>query len=242
MAQKQATVNSVTAENDTLQKAKGFWAKSSKPIIFVGIAVIVLAGGFLGYKYFYKAPREQKAKDLIFSAEKIFDKMANEGFSKDSVSLVLNGGNDADTKVTGLLKIVKDYSGTGTANRAEFMIGACYLHLKEFDKAIKYLKEFDGNGADQVQAKAYLMLGHAYAEQNKKEDAFSYYKKAANVNEKDDAVTPDALMTAGMYAEAIGKPKDAIELYEKVKENYPLNQVVSSGEVDKYLARLGIVN
>jgi tetratricopeptide (TPR) repeat protein len=242
MAQKQNNVKTEAAEKDTLQKAKGFWAKYSKPVIFVGTAIIILAGGFLGYKYFYKAPREQKAKDLVFVAEKIFDKMATDGFTKDSVSLVLNGGNDANTKVTGLLKIVKDYSGTGTANRAEYMIGACYLHLKEFDKAIKHLKEFDGNGADQIQAKAYVMLGHAYAEQNKKDDALEYYKKAATVNAKDEAVTPDALMIAAMYAETIGKSKEAIELYKKIKENYPLNQFVSSGEVDKYLARLGITN
>ncbi|MBK7885552.1 MAG: tetratricopeptide repeat protein [Chitinophagaceae bacterium] len=190
----------------------------------------------------YKAPREQKAKDLVFPAEKIFDKMATSGFTKDSVNLALNGGNDQGVQVTGLLKIAKDYSGTGTANRAEFMIGACYLHLKDFDKAIKYLKEFDGNGADQVQSKAYKMIGHAYAEQNKKEDALSYYKKAADVNTKDEAVTPDALMTAGMYAEMIGKPKDAIEMYKKIKENYPLSQLAKSGEVDKYLARLGTTN
>ena len=225
MAQKQVTVNTATAENDKVQKPKGFGAKYSKAVIFIGSIIILFGGAFLGYKYLYKAPREQKAKDLVFPAEKIFDKMADEGFGKDSVSLVLNGGNDANTKVTGLLKILKDYSGTGTANRASFMIGTCYLHLKEFDKAIKYLKEFDGNGAEQVQSKAYLMLGHAYAEQNKKEDAFDYYKKAANVN--DESVTPVALMTAGMYAEAIGKPKDAVELYKKLKDDYPASQSVS---------------
>ncbi len=243
MAEKKTAAKTNVQESDVMQKAKGFWAKYSKTVIYAGVIIIVLGGAYVGYKYFYKAPREQKAKDLVFAAERIFDKMATTSFSKDSVNLVLNGGTDADGyKITGLLKVVKDYSGTGTANRAEFIIGACYLHLKEFDKAIQHLKKFEGNGAHQVQSKAYIMLGHAYAEQNKKDDAFTYYKKAATVNEKDEAITPDALMTAAMYAETIGKIKDAIELYKKVKENYPLSQLAQSGEVDKYLARLGVVN
>lgn len=243
MSEKNTSPKMAQPEDEALKKVKGFWNKYSKLIMYGGTAIIILLGAYVGYKYFYKVPREEKAKNLIFPAEKIFDDMAaNTSFGKDSVSLVLNGGNDAGNKVTGLLKIAKDYDGTLAANRAQYIIGACYLHLKEFDKAIKYLKEFDGNGADQVQSKAYLMLGHAYAEQNKKEEALNYYKKAANVNTKDDAVTPDALMIAAMYAEAISKSKEAIDLYKKIKDEYPLSQFSKSGEVDKHLARLGITN
>jgi tetratricopeptide (TPR) repeat protein len=122
------------------------------------------------------------------------------------------------------------------------MTGACYLHIKEFDKAVKYLKEFDGNGADQVQSKANILIGHAYAEQKKTEDALTYYKKAATVNEKDESITPDALMLAASYADFAGKSKDAIELYKKVKDKYPTYMAVANGDVDKQLARLGVFN
>jgi tetratricopeptide (TPR) repeat protein len=119
------------------------------------------------------------------------------------------------------------------------MVGASYLHIGEFDKAIKYLKEFDGNGANQVQSVAYTLLGHAYAEKKQTDEAFSYYKKAASVNEKDEAMTPAALLIAGNYAEATGKSKDAVELYRKLKDKYPTFSSVSNGDVDKLLARLG---
>ena len=69
MAQKQVTVNTATAENDKVQKPKGFGAKYSKAVIFIGSIIILFGGAFLGYKYLYKAPREQKAKDLAVKAQ-----------------------------------------------------------------------------------------------------------------------------------------------------------------------------
>ncbi len=233
----------ITPEGEAVVPVKkDFWAKYSRPIIYVGGAVIVGIIAWFIYQNYVKLPKERKANEAIFPAEAVFDRMAATGFSKDSVNLVLNGGTTADGKtIVGLLKIINTYSGTAAANRATYMTGATYLQVKDFDKAIKYLKDFEGNGADQVESKADIMIGHAYAEQKKIEDALSYYKKAAAVNEKDDAITPDALLLAANYAEATGKPQDAIDLFKKLKEKYPLHSSVSNGEVDKHLARLGVV-
>ena len=185
-------------------------------------------------------PKEKKASEAIFPAENLFDKMASASFNKDSVSLVLNGGNNNGTQITGILKVISQYSGTAAGNRAQFIAGASYLQIKEFDKAIKYLKEFNGNGADQVQSKAYVLLGHAYAEKKNTEEALSYYKKAATVNPKDESITSVALLLAAAYADAMGKNKEAIELYKEVKEKFPTNAAVSGGDVEKHLARLGV--
>jgi tetratricopeptide (TPR) repeat protein len=236
------TTTTIEEINPTLEKAKGFWAKFSKPIIYVGTAAIVLIGGWLAYKNFYKLPNEQKASDMVFAAEKLFGKMAtSSSYNKDTVGIVLNGGNIDGTTVSGLLKVISNYGSTPAANRAQLMVGACYLHIKEFDKAIKHLKEFNANGATQVESSADMMLGHAYAEQKKNDDALSYYKKAASASEKDEPIAVNALMTAANFAEQTGKNKDAIELYQQIKTKFPASQQVSSGELDKYLARLGIV-
>jgi TolA-binding protein len=238
MADQKVQVETVE-KNVALERAKGFWAKFSKPIIIVGSVIIVFLGGFYIYKHFVKEPKEQNAKDAIFGAERVFDKMANStGFSKDSVNIVLNGSK-ADN-ITGLLSIISKYDGTSAANRANYMTGACYLQLKEFDKAIKYLKEFDGNGADQIQSKDYLMLGHAYAEKKNSEEALSYYKKAATAAGDYQTSAGEALFTAGMYAESLGKTKDAIELFQQIKDKYPESARATSGDADKYLARLGV--
>ncbi len=205
----------------------------------MGSVIILLIAGWYGYQEFIKKPNERKANEAIFAAESLFDKMASSsGFNKDSSIIVLNGNKETD--VIGVLKVAKDYGGTKAGNRADFIAGATYLHLKEFPKAIQFLKDFDADGAHQVQSKAYLMIGHAYAEQNKTGDALNYYKKAASLNKKDEATTADAILLAASYADATDQKKEAIELYRRLKEDYPAYLTVKSGDVDKYLARLGV--
>ena len=238
MADKQVKVEQSDADA-VVEKAKGFWAAYSKKIIIVGSVIIVLLGGYLGYKYFVQIPNEKEANDLVFPAEKLFGLMASSSsYNKDTVNMVLNG--DKAAGVTGLLKIANSYGGTKSGNRAQYMIGACYLNLKQFDKAVKHLKDFDGNGATQVLSKAYILLGHAYAEQKKTDDALEYYKKAGNISDLDEGMASEALYMAGRYAEALGKAKDATGIFEKLKDKYPASQRVSSGDVDKYLASLGV--
>lgn len=237
MAEKNTTTT--TEQPDVVTRAKGFWDKYSKPIIYIGSAFILIIGGWYAYKNFIVLPKEKKASELIFPAENLFDKMASGNFNKDSVNTVLNGGSLDGAKVTGILSIISNYGGTNSGNRAKFIAGATYLQIKEYDKAIKYLKDFDGNGADQIQSKAYILLGHAYAEKKNTDEALSYYKKAARVNSKDESITPYALLMAASYAGAVGKSKEAIDLYKELKEKYPTNSAVSSGDVEKHLAKLG---
>ena len=241
MSDKKETVTTPEAEA-VISSAKGFWEKNSKVITYVGSAVILLIAGWYSYVNFYKLPKENAAKDMVFSAEKLFDQMAGSGFNKDSVNIVLNGGNLEGTPVTGLLKVISQYGSTETANRARYMAGACYLQIGEFQKAVKYLEEFKGNGADQVQSRAYIMLGHANAELKKTGEALKFYQKAATVNEKDEAMTSDALMLSASYAKAIGQTKEAIDLLTRLKDKYPTSTVVANGEVDKQLASLGQLN
>ena len=229
----------VMETNVALEKAKGFWANFRKPIIYIGSAVILLIGGWLAYKYLYEAPNEEKASDLIFPAEKLFSKMAaTSNFNKDSVTYVLKG--DKAQGITGMLDIIKKYGGTLTGNRANYYAGACYLHQKDFTNAIKYLKEFDGNGANQIISKANIMLGQAYAEQKKTDEALNYFKKAASVVANDEGMASEALFMAGRYADATGKTKDAIELFTQLKTKFPASVKVGSGDVDRYLAKLGV--
>jgi TolA-binding protein len=233
MAEKQVTTEVAETTNDVVVKAKDFWTKFSKPIIYTGSALILLIGGWLAYKNFIKEPNEAKAAEMIFPAETLFDKMTQSGFSKDSINLVLNGGNGI---TAGVLKVASNYGGTTAGNRAHFIAGTCYLNNKDFNNAIKHLKDFSTK-ATQVQAAAYSLLGDAYSELKKNDDAMEYYKKAVGVNAKDEFMTPEALYKAGLFAETTGKTKDAIEFFQRIKDEYPKSS--HAAEMDKYLGRLG---
>jgi tetratricopeptide (TPR) repeat protein len=84
------------------------------------------------------------------------------------------------------------------------------------------------------------MIGDASAELNKNDDALSYYKKAADVNAKDEYTSSEYLFRAALFAQSSGKTKDAIDLFKKLKSDFPLTEKAS--DVDRYLAKLGEVS
>lgn len=222
-------------EVDVVEKARGFWEDYSKPISYIGSAIIILVAAWLIYKYMFKVPEQEKADKVVFVTQKYFSEFTNATDSAKIMlaSKVLNG----DGVNPGALRIMNQYSGTPAANLCEYYAGACYLHLGQFEKSIKYLKDFDANGATQIKSRALGMMGDASAELNKNDDALDYYKKAANVNTKDDYTSSEFLFRAALFAESTGKTKDAIDLFKKIKTDYPLTE--KAADVDRYLARLG---
>jgi tetratricopeptide (TPR) repeat protein len=211
-----------------IAKAKDFWTRNSKMIMITATAVILLAGGWLVYKNFFKGPKEEKAIEAMFKAE--------EYYRMDSVNLALNG----DGQYMGFLKVISKYGGTEAGNMAQFYAGSCYIKLGENDKAVKYLKEFSTN-AKQIQAKAYKLLGDAYGDLGKNSDALNYYKKAAHHFEEDKTASAEALFAAAYFADRVMKDRNqAIELYKELKEKYP--QTGEAGQADNYLAQLGVYN
>lgn len=223
-------------EADAIQRARGFWLNYSRPLIYIGSAIIVILVGWLIYKYMFKIPKEEKANDAVFVTQKYFADFSNAPFDSIKINLAakcLNG----DGRNDGALKIINKYSGTAAANLCEYYAGACYLQLHQYDKAIKFLKDFDADGATQIKSRAYGMIGDASAELSKNDDALDYYKKAAGVDDKDEYTSSEFLFRAALFAQSIGKNKDAVELFKKIKDEYPLSEKAS--EVDRYLAKLG---
>jgi len=210
-----------------VDRARDFWTRNQRLIIIISSVIIVLVGGYLGWKNFVKEPNEKKAEDAVFKAE--------EYYRMDSLQKALNG----DMVNAGFLKVISKYGGTEAANRARFYAGDCLLRTGEFAKAEKYLKDFKTD-AEQIQSVAYKLTADALSEQDKKEEAVSYYKKAAHTFETDKVSSAQYLLYAGLLLEDLGKTKEAIAVYKEIKEKFPAN--TSGVDADKYLARLGEYN
>ncbi|MFZ9660667.1 MAG: tetratricopeptide repeat protein [Chitinophagaceae bacterium] len=220
--------NIESEQNEILEKAKGFWEKNTKNILYATTAIIVIIGGYLGYKYLVQMPKEKKAQEEIYRAEK--------NFRQDSLNLALNGNNSTP----GFLKIIDKYSGTKTSNLAHLYAGECFLQLGDFKNAIKHLDDFNSNGSKQIEAKKFGLLGDAYSELGEKEKAISEYKKAGSTYEEDAYMSSEYLFRAGLLLEMSGKTEDAIDVYKEIKKKFPKTE--KGFGVEKYLARLGVTN
>jgi tetratricopeptide (TPR) repeat protein len=199
--------------------------KNQQLVIYLIVGGLIAAGAIFGYTEYYQKPLEAKAADAMYVAEKYF--------ANDSSELVLNG--DGTSK--GMLYIIEQFDGTKAANLAKYYAGMSYFRLKNYNKAIEYLKDFSSD-AKQVQAVAYGSIGDAYSELKKNEEAIEFYKKAGTHFPEDEAISSEYLFRAGYFLELNGKNEDAIEIYKQIKQNYPKTE--KGFNIDKYINRLQV--
>lgn len=228
MAEHKTTSKPASSQEFDLQhsvdRAQDFYTKNKNIILFALVAVVAIIGGTIGYKRFFKEPNEKKAQESIFAAQNYL--------AVDSFKLALNG----DGNTYGFLQVIDKYGGTKAGNLAKYSAGVCYVKLGEYQKGIDQLKAFSSEDLV-LQPLANGLIGDAYMELNKADEAVSYYKKAGAAN--NDLISPIYLLRAGLALEKSNKPQDAIAVYQEIKQKYP--QTNEGREMDKYLARLGVV-
>jgi len=227
--QKQATepTSKRSSEERVVESAKHFWERNSKFITYVVIGLVLAVGGLFYYKNYVVAPAEEKAEELIWRAQSYY--------KIDSFAKALNG----DGQTAGFLRVISRHGNTKAGNLAKFYAGSCYLELGDFNNAIKYLKDFE---TDQPVLKVRVngLLGDAYSELGKKQEAIEYYTKAGNAWTEDDINGPEYLFRAALLSQELGKNKEAIALLKQIKDIYPTSP--HAGEADKYLGKLGDLN
>lgn len=214
-----------TDGDEIISRAQDFWTRYQKQITIV-LAVIVLGvGGWWGYRNFVVKPRAEKAFDAMFKAE--------EYYRMDSLQKALNG----DGINWGFVRVIREYGSTKAGDLARLYAGDCYLRIGDFNNAVKQLKEYS-SPAKNYQARAYKLLGDAYSELGKNDDAIASYKKAASHFPEDRYNSAEALYFAAELANNLGKNKEAIDLYKEVKEKF--YDTPFANDADKSLARLSV--
>lgn len=208
----------------SVDRAQDFYSKNKNFILVALVAVVVAVGGFIGYNRFFKEPNEKKAQEAIFAAQNYL--------AVDSFRLALSG----DGNTYGFLQVIDKYGGTKAGNLARYSAGVCYVKLGDYQKGIEQLKAFSSDDLV-LQPLANGLIGDAYMELNKADDAVSYYKKAGAAD--NELISPIYLLRAGLALEKANKPQDAIAVYKEIRQKYP--QTNEGREMDKYLARLGVV-
>jgi len=211
----------IHAVEEALSKTERFIEDNQKTILSaIGIIVLAILVYF-GFQRFYIVPKEKKAQEAIFMAEKYFE--------MDSLNLALNG----DGINPGFLDVIDDFGFTKTSKLAHFYSGVIYMNKGDYETAIDHLKDFDGS--DRLVAPMALgALGDCNMELNKPEKAADYYLEAAEKGNNEFS-SPMFLMKAGWTYEVMGDFKNAIKIYKEIKEKYPTSN--EGREMDKYIAK-----
>jgi tetratricopeptide (TPR) repeat protein len=220
MAQNQQDDLIVDVE-EVLGKTEFYFEKNKQKIITIAVALVVLVGGFIGYKYVYVAGEETTASSEMFKAEAYF--------AKDSLDKAING----DGVALGFAQIAEDYSVTPSGNLAQYYLGISYLKKGKYEDAITHLEEFDSK--DQIVApQATGAIGDANLELGKVDEAITFYLKAADQN-TNKFTTPIFLKKAAIANEGKGNYADAVKLYERIKNEFP--ETIEGAEMEKYIGR-----
>ncbi|MBN2175092.1 MAG: tetratricopeptide repeat protein [Bacteroidales bacterium] len=219
---KDSTEERIVAVEEALSKSEQFIERNQKILTYVvgGIIVVILL--FFGYRKFIMLPKEKKAEKAIYKAQSYFD--------KDSLDLALLGDAEGNP---GFLEVIDDYGSTKTGNLAKYYAGVCYMEKGEYEEGIRYLKKFS---SDDVYASAMALgaIGDGYVQLGESQKAVGYYLDAAKT-QANEMTSPAFLLKAGWVYETMDKWNDALEVYEKMKTDYP--KARETRDIDKYIAR-----
>ena len=193
-----------------------FYEKNKNNILIAGIALIILAGGIYYYSNIYKPQMEEEASSSFFMAERYF--------SIDSLDKALNG----DGINLGMKDIADEFGSTKTGNQAKYYAGRILLQQGKYAEALDFLE--DASMDDEfMTAQLITLQGDCNAELEKYEEAGDLYMKAANTREN-NLTTPYALSKAGIAYEEAENYEDALDAYERLKNEYAETQFANKVE------------
>ncbi len=182
------------------------WIEDNPKIVFgvLGALVLVVAGYF-GYHY-WESSQDDIAQKEMFQAIRYFE--------SDSLQLALKG----DGNNLGLLQIIDDYGATPGGKLANFYVGVIYMKQGKFKTRYPLPGGLQRNDL-LVEARALSLIGDAYMELKEFDNAVDYYIKAANYH-PNKFFSPGYLMKAGLAYEKLNKPEKALEVYQKIIDQY----------------------
>ncbi|MEM6261662.1 MAG: tetratricopeptide repeat protein [Bacteroidota bacterium] len=204
------------------ESVQDFISQNRNLVLGVAIGIVLLLVGIVGFRY-YQNSQNEEAAEAMYQAVYYFE--------ADSLNLALNG----DGQSLGFLDIESSYSGTEAGNLSRYYLGILYHRQGDIDAAISYLESFN-KGTNLLAVSAHMALGFCYEDQQNFEQAASSFEQASKVVSSNEQTTPLALMHAARNYEALGDNQRALELYQRIKEEFPTS---SEGlKVEKYIGRV----
>ncbi|MCG8578129.1 MAG: tetratricopeptide repeat protein [Flavobacteriales bacterium] len=210
------------AEQEKLTGTESFIDKYQKPLIFGLIGIVVVIGGIIGYQKLIAEPHEEESQDAYWNAFYDFQ-------NGDTTGVVING---TDTYM-GMEEVASDYSGTSGGNIASYVLAITAMEAGDFEGALTYLDDCEFEDV-MIGTLVIGMKGDCNVELGNYEEAASFFEEAA-AREENEFTSPMFLKKAGLTYEELGQNDKAVEMYQKISDEWPTTK--EGLEIQKYLVR-----
>jgi tetratricopeptide (TPR) repeat protein len=141
-----------------------------------------------------------------------------------------------ERNVPGLKAIVDNYGSSRGGELARFMLASALFELGKYDEALQQFEDFSAPDA-MLAASRFAGIAQCYEARKNYKEAAEYFEKAAGKNTKDISA-PEYLSHAARNYGLTGEKERAIELYKRLKKNYPASQYAR--DVDRFIAQMSL--
>jgi tetratricopeptide (TPR) repeat protein len=228
MAKRKPDTQEANDPNVSFSRTEQYFVENKKSLTIIFGAIILVLGGYFGYRKFYKEPRETKSREMIWKAQHLFDVKvgANE---PDSFKLAKEGVDG----YYGFEYITNEFDGTMAGELAQYSLGIILLNEGRFDEAIEHLEGVDVEDI-MISTLAIGLAGDAYSELGDYDEAITKYKEAIE-NSDNEFTAPLYLKKAAVLYEETGDYSNALSMYEKIRDDYEGS--AQGQDIDKLIAR-----
>ena len=182
----------------------GNWAKRNQQLLTV-LGVVVVLGVAAGIYYRnYRSTLVQQAANQLEQVQQSVALQDTQG-AKDQLAVFLDR-----------------FGSTPYAGEARMLLGELYLRSNDAQQAIAVLEPMASSPRDPLELQAASLLGVAYEQEKRWDDAAATYLRVADRSELDFQVR-DALAAAARIREQQGNDAGAAELYRRILANMDAN-------------------
>lgn len=211
---------------NAISQTERWLQENARPLTVCLVVVLLVVGGYFGYKHLIQEPRMAKAAEAMFVAEQLF------GQEDYETALHGDGVND------GFLDVVSAYGSTPQGRLAAHYAGIIYMKTGEYDSALEYLKKYRarrGVLAGIINEQNLGLQGDAYVQKGDLEKASEMYSRAAKTSDN-VMTTPYYLKKYAEVNEKLGNITQALDAANRIKNLY--GSSLEAREIDKMIGRL----
>ena len=209
--------NAIDTLNDQLTNVSERVAKNKKVLTWTLVFVILIGLCWCGWLWFYQTPRTN-------NSVKAYDEAMTKAMAGDSVAAIE------------FAKVADKFSGTDAGNVAAMQAAQAYYRTGKYQEVVKYLKKFSTKD-DVMGAQADVLLGDAYVNLKKYDDAISSFQNAVKKASGNEQIVPMVLWKEANVYDAQKKYAEALNCYEQIKSAFPNFTFGNGLTPDAYIAR-----